>query len=137
MFAGTGALGLEAMSRGAAATLFVEKNRRAAEQIEHLIEEFGCAAGRCLIADALRVNYSAFDPFDIVFVDPPFDGPDPADLCTLLEQSGALAEPAWVYIETPARRGLPVLPHNWTMLREGRAGQVCYGLAERSALRQR
>ena len=137
MFAGTGALGLEALSRGAAAVSFVEKNRRAAGQIEDLASEFGCANARCITADATKLDYSNYGPFDVVFVDPPFDGPDQADLCTLLEESGALAEPALVYIEAPARRGLPELPDNWTMLREGKAGQVCYGLAERSALRRR
>ena len=136
LFAGTGVLGLEALSRGAAGVWFVEKNRLAAGRIQEVLDELDCPNAQCIVADATRLDYANYGPFDLVFVDPPFDGPEQADLCTLLDESGALAEPALVYIEAPARRGLPVLPQSWTMLREGKAGQVCYGLAERRSPRR-
>ncbi len=139
-FAGTGVLGLEALSRGAAAAVLVERNREVADEIARQLDLLEADQAELLCADARQLNLAAHGPFDVVFVDPPFlpadsaeADPGLADLCTLLETSGALAAPAWIYLETGKKQALPTLPDNWRLLREKTAGQVRYALAERSS----
>jgi len=132
MFAGTGALGMEALSRGAATAVFVDRDRRVAEQLREILADLGCQDAKVLVADAERLVYSALGTFDIVFLDPPFGATDLTVLCTLLESSGALAEGAHIYIEMNRRQPLPDVPAGWTVIREQTAGQVRFALAERN-----
>ncbi len=132
MFAGTGALGFEALSRGAAAVVFIERDRRAADQIRAILTELGCPSATLMVADAARLRYTGMGPFDIVFLDPPFGATDLTVLCKLLESSGALAEGAHIYLEMNRRQSLPDVPSGWTIIREQMAGQVRYALAERT-----
>ncbi len=137
LFAGTGVLGLEALSRGAAAAVLVERNRAVADEIAGQIAILEATHAKLLHADALRVDLAVHGPFDVVFLDPPFvaadagAGLDLADLCTLLESSGALANPCRIYIEMDRNRALPTMPSNWRTVREKTAGKVRYALAER------
>jgi 16S rRNA (guanine966-N2)-methyltransferase len=132
MFAGTGALGLEALSRGAAAVVFIERDRRAADQIRAMLTELACLSATVTVADAARLSYTGMGPFDIVFLDPPFGATDLTVLCKLLESSGALAEGAHIYLEMNRRQSLPDVPSGWSIIREQMAGQVRYALAERT-----
>ncbi|HJP05155.1 MAG: 16S rRNA (guanine(966)-N(2))-methyltransferase RsmD [Chromatiales bacterium] len=129
MFAGTGALGIEAWSRGAGYITFVEQDRQAAKQLGIRLEEFGIT-GELRKADALQLHYGNLGPFDIVFLDPPFQGPDLANLCTLLESSGGLSASALIYMEMHRKTPLPELPAGWTVKKEQTAGQVRFALAE-------
>jgi 16S rRNA (guanine966-N2)-methyltransferase len=142
LFAGSGVLGLEALSRGAAYAVLVERNRAVAEEIAGQIDALDAATAQIVCADARRFDFAAHGPFDVVFLDPPFDpvdknragpGLDLADLCTLLERSGSLANPCRIYLEMDRDHGLPSLPPNWQTVREKAAGKVRYALAERSA----
>jgi len=139
LFAGTGVLGLEALSRGAAAAVLVERNRAVADEIAEQITLLEADGAELVCADARRFNLAARGPFDVVFLDPPFDaadageGLDLADLCTLLETSGALANPCRIYLEMDRDQALPSLPPNWRITREKTAGKVRYALAERVA----
>lgn len=130
LFAGTGALGLEALSRGAAAAVFVERSPAAALAIEDSLARLGGRGGRVVAGDALRFLAGAPEPFDVVFLDPPFGDFALGDLCKLLEQ-GWLGENARVYLEMPASEPVPPLPPRWELLREKTAGQVRYALAAR------
>ncbi len=138
-FAGTGVLGLEALSRGAATAVLVERNPQVAGEIGRQIDALRADHAELVCADALQLQLNKYGPFDVVFVDPPFvkaaDGETPesslADLCTLLESSGALAPQAFIYLETDRKQPLPTLPDNWQLKREKTAGQVRYALAER------
>lgn len=132
LFAGTGALGLEALSRGAAEAVFVDQNRRAADQLREILRDLSCQHARVVVADAQRLAYAAMGSFDIVFLDPPFGTTDLQVLCKLLESSGALAEGAHIYMEMNRRQTLPELPATWTIIREQTAGQVRFALAERN-----
>jgi 16S rRNA (guanine966-N2)-methyltransferase len=132
LFAGTGALGLEALSRGAAAAVFVDQDRRAADQLREMLRDLGCQDARVVVADAQRLAYAALGCFDIVFLDPPFGTTDLQVLCKLLESSGALAEGAHIYMEMNRRQTLPEVPATWTIVREQTAGQVRFALAERN-----
>jgi 16S rRNA (guanine966-N2)-methyltransferase len=71
------------------------------------------------------------EPFDIVFLDPPFSDQTLPQLCALLESRGWLAPGAFIYLEAPAASGEPVLPEGWTLYRSKRAGEVGYHLARR------
>lgn len=130
LFAGTGALGLEAMSRGAGYAMFVEHDAPAAEQLERNIAELECGQADVVTGDALRFLNSVPEPFDIVFLDPPFGEMDLGNLCTLLGR-GWLADGAYVYIETSRHAGLSELPSDWVVERDKTAGQVIFALARK------
>jgi 16S rRNA (guanine966-N2)-methyltransferase len=130
LFAGSGALGLEALSRGAAQATFVEQDRRAAEAIEALASEWREAAAQVVGADALGwlMRAAGDTPFDIVMLDPPFDSALLAAAARALADAGLLAADARIYIEHRARDPLPALPDGWRNIRDGRAGEVGYHL---------
>ena len=72
LFAGTGALGLEALSRGAAHVTFVDNNLAAVQQIKHVLTRFGADNADVLHSDVTRGLSAPALPYDIVFLDPPF-----------------------------------------------------------------
>jgi len=132
LFAGTGALGLEALSRGARQACFVEVQPALALALEQLLARLGCGPGRASVAcrDALHYLAGPPEPFDLVFLDPPFGAMDLGRLCTLLD-GGWLADGAFIYLEMAREASLPPLPAGWKLLREKEAGQVRYALARR------
>jgi 16S rRNA (guanine966-N2)-methyltransferase len=127
LFAGSGALGLEALSRGAMAVTFVEQDRRAAAAIEAVTREWQETAAQVVCSDALGwLERGTAARFDIAFLDPPYDA-------NLLAAAAAALNPrlnadARVYLERRARDPLPGLPAKWKELRAGRAGEVGYHL---------
>ena len=130
LFAGSGALGLEALSRGAAQVTFIEKDRRAALALEALTREWQESAASIVCADALAwlAMPAEAAPFDIVFLDPPYDAQLLSAVAAALVKSGRLALDARVYLERRARDEMPALPDGWRSLRDGRAGEVGYHL---------
>jgi 16S rRNA (guanine966-N2)-methyltransferase len=130
LFAGTGALGIEAISRGAASAWFVERDETVAGHLEGELTRLQINRDRLVRADAIRFLEGAPKAFDIVFLDPPFDGYDLANLCKLLEQ-GWLAPGAHIYFEMHRKRDLPLLSNDWRIVRDKSAGQVRYALAQR------
>ncbi|MBK5969627.1 16S rRNA (guanine(966)-N(2))-methyltransferase RsmD [Thiorhodovibrio winogradskyi] len=130
VFAGSGALGFEALSRGAGQVVMLERNARVAHQLSANARLLSADGLDIREADSLRWLASAEPtPFDIVFLDPPF-----AEhlLPATLEQLSVrpwLTSTARVYVETDAREPLPDLPSGWEWLREKTAGQVRFGLA--------
>lgn len=134
LFAGSGALGLEALSRGAAHVEFVDAAPRVIRAIrEHLavLREAGKAAAHA--ADVLAfLRTPPVRPFDIAFLDPPYAAGLLAPACAALESRGWLAPGARIYLEHAAGEDRPPLPPGWEFLREKRAGQVAYCLAARN-----
>jgi 16S rRNA (guanine966-N2)-methyltransferase len=130
LFAGSGALGLEALSRGAAQVTFVERDRRAAAAIGEIIEQWREPAAMVVCADARAwlAQSGGETPFDIVFLDPPFDAGLLAEAAGALSANRRLAPGARVYLERRAREPLTGLPDDWRELRAGRAGEVGYHL---------
>ena len=130
LFAGTGALGLEALSRGAARVDFVEADARLADNLRTNLTRLKQTA-TVHRADALQFVAIAAASYDLVFLDPPFA----ADLWTqaaqALETHARLAPRAWIYVESPAGE-IPLIPVGWAMHREGRAGAVRYALYRRA-----
>jgi 16S rRNA (guanine966-N2)-methyltransferase len=128
LFAGSGALGLEALSRGAAHVTFVEHDAAAAQALRALLREWQARDVRVERADALRYLAGDVQPFDIVFLDPPFASELLGRAAALLEQRHWLRAGARIYVECAARVGLPSLPPAWQLLKAKQAGEVGYHL---------
>ena len=121
LFAGSGALGLEALSRGAAQVDFVELNRRAADTLQQQLQLLQAEGGQVHHSSAADFLARAQAQYDIVFVDPPFAGDLWRETLSALEPH--LAEGALIYVETPRDMALS-LPEGWRTVKEKRAGQV-------------
>ena len=136
LFAGSGALGFEALSRGAGEVVFVERDAVSARAIRDMLAQLRCDRGRVEQLDAfawLERRPPASKPFDVVFLDPPYGEALLSVLAEKLECGGWLAPGAWIYLEDAAARGEPPLPAGWTLLRSKRAGDVGYHLARRGS----
>nr|WP_298414960.1 16S rRNA (guanine(966)-N(2))-methyltransferase RsmD [uncultured Halomonas sp.] len=131
LFAGTGALGLEALSRGAQDALFVEANAKVANTLRTNLLTLD-ASGQVITRDALAFLNGPPQPFDIVFLDPPFRQGLASDACSLLEQRGWLSDEAWIYVETEAALALEA-PTTWKLHREVIAGESHGRLYQRTA----
>ena len=131
LFAGSGALGLEALSRGAREVTMVEQERSAAAQIRQHLQTLNCTNGKVDSSDVLRFLQAAGTPHDLIFIDPPYRLNLLAPCCQLLEQNGWLTEHAYIYLEDRAKNGAPELPSHWQLLRSKKAGEVGYHLAQR------
>lgn len=125
-FAGTGALSLEAASRGAARVLAVERDRELADALRERAAQWGAGAVEVINGDATSVLAGPAESFDIVFLDPPFGSSHVASTCRLLSR-GWLAPGALIYVETDAGED-PDVPGEWLLYRERRAGQVAFRL---------
>lgn len=131
LFAGTGALGIEALSRGAAAVDFVEADPRLADDLRANLARLKQTA-RVHGGEALAFVRTTDACWDIVFVDPPFAADLWGATAQALEQQPRLSPEAWIYVEFPANT-VPQLPENWRLHREGRAGAVRFALYRRLA----
>ena len=128
LFAGSGALGLEALSRGAAHVTFVEQDAAAVRELRARLDEWHAGDARVERADALRYLAGAARPFDIVFLDPPFASGLLTRAAALLEERHWLRDGALIYLECAARELLPALPGSWRVLKAKQAGEVGYHL---------
>ncbi|MET0088954.1 MAG: 16S rRNA (guanine(966)-N(2))-methyltransferase RsmD [Candidatus Thiodiazotropha sp.] len=131
LFSGSGALGIEAASRGAAEVVMVDSASVVVRQLDENRQNLGLEQLRIIRADALQWLEQEPTAFDIVFLDPPFSANLLEPICRKLSQ-GWLKNHAHVYLEDPASRGMPLLPDGWELLKDKQAGQVSYGLARAS-----
>jgi 16S rRNA (guanine966-N2)-methyltransferase len=134
LFAGSGALGLEALSRGAASCWFIDSAGAASRQIQQHLATLQCSTGHAITADTtawLKAKPAAAPTFHLIFLDPPFRQGLLNDCCALLEQNNWLSANALIYLESAADEALPALPANWLLHRDKRAGQVAYRLFRR------
>ena len=128
--AGTGALGLEALSRGASETVFVERSPIAVRALQANVESLGATGAEILNADARDfLAGSDATPFDIVFLDPPFKAELHDELCRLLQKKNWLAANARIYIESDKDQPEVKVPEGWRVLKSKTAGNVRYMLA--------
>ena len=128
LYAGSGALGLEALSRGAREVVFVDRDPRVVRHIRAALAAFGSKAGLVSRADAAVFLRAPGEPFDIVFLDPPFDAGALPALVTAIVRHGWVRPGGLLYLEAPAIERVPTLPHGWTVHRSKRAGEVGYHL---------
>lgn len=127
LFAGSGALGFEAASRGARRVVMVERDPAVFRALAESRETLGAAAVELKKADALEFLRADGGVYDVVFLDPPFEDEYWPRLEPLLPRH--LAPGALVYLES-ARP--PVLAPGWKAWRQDRAGQVAYQLLKRT-----
>lgn len=133
LFAGSGALGLEAASRGAAEVVLVDSDPDVTRTLQEQVQLLDAGQVRVIHADGSLYLRGQGQAFDVVFLDPPY-ADDLLPACIRqLEAGGWLADEAWIYIEAERSREL-VLPDNWQIYRSKSAGQVGYHLARRAAL---
>ncbi len=131
LFAGTGALGLEALSRGASDVVFVEQSAIAARQLRTNIDLLDASGANVLQQDAMGFLKSRpGQRFDVVFVDPPFALDAIEETCRLLAATGHLSDDALVYLEDDRSRDEPDLPEGWQVLKNKTTGNVRYMLVQ-------
>lgn len=128
LYAGSGALGFEAASRGAAEVVLVEKDLRAVESMRRQARALGASQIQVVHADVRHWLQGEATPFDIVFLDPPYGGDDLGAVCGLLAGSRWLAPEALIYLESRGSLESLPLPPEWQILRRQKAGQVRYHL---------
>lgn len=127
--AGTGALGLEALSRGAAQCVFVEKSTLAVATLRTNIAQLAATGASIHTIDARSyLQQPGAGPFDIVFLDPPYAANLLPELCRLLDAAAMLTDDARVYIEEDRATAACELPPQWQVLKTANAGNVRYSL---------
>jgi len=132
LFAGSGALGLEAVSRGAAHATLIERDPQLVRNLQAAVARLQAADQASVVqADALRWLQGAADQqADLVFIDPPFADGLWQDALAQLPRH--LAADAWLYLESPAGHA-PLLPPAWMLHREGGSREVRFALYRRTA----
>jgi len=134
LFAGTGALGLEAASRGAGSVVLVEKNSAVVSSLERSVDLLHALSVRVEQRDAFAwLTACALQSLDIAFVDPPFDEGLGPQVMAALETSGCLREGGFVYFETAADGRAVVPPAGWSTHREKTLGRVRMQLFRRQS----
>ena len=130
LFAGSGALGIEALSRGAAEVILVEQNPLVAATLRTGLTQLGANHhGQVVQTDAIAYLQGPSRPFDLVFLDPPFHKDWVPRCCVLLQERGWLTTASRIYLETEAGFAVQSLPPTWELVRTRQAGQVGYHLA--------
>ena len=135
LFAGSGSLGFEAASRGAASVTMVEIDASLVSRLRNECERLGAVGIDIVRSDSLEWLRHAKGRFDIVFLDPPFSTPLLERSCRSLSACACLAPDALLYLECERARGSPPLPEGFELFRAGRAGEVRYHLARRRPCR--
>ena len=134
LFAGSGAVFLEALSRGAASGLALDSSNVAISSLREHLGTLRCTVGQAQTADALRyLESQPATPFDLAFLDPPFNQNLLPAACALLEERGWLADNAWIYTESETAPSTLGLPGTWRLHREQKSGRVYYALWQRMA----
>lgn len=129
LFAGSGALGLEALSRGAAACDFVDNSNAVTAQIQDQLKTLEAELlGQCVTSNAENFLQGATQPYDVVFLDPPFAEAVTTSICAALDTESLLNQDAHVYIETSAAEPPPEVPSTWKLYRDKQAGGVAFRL---------
>lgn len=130
LFAGSGALGFEAASRGAASVILVETNQQAVTQLKQHQSLLSAPQIEVVHSTAESFLTKTTTSFDVVFMDPPFEVRSWAATAQQLTQKNLLRSGSRIYVEYPRKQTPPELPDNWHLLREKHAGDVTYCLFE-------
>lgn len=129
LFAGSGALGLEALSRGAARATLVDHTPALAKALRDNLRLLKSEGGEVVCSDVESyLRQRTRPPFDIVFMDPPFRQGWLEKLFTLLDEQAWIKPGGWVYVEHESELPTPVVPASWRLHRQKSAGQVTYSL---------
>lgn len=126
LYAGTGALGIEALSRGARRAVFIEREARARRAIRENLGRLGVERlARVEPGDVPeRIRRGGLGTFDLVLADPPYDDPEPGGLLVILDTAGLVRPRGRVVLEQDAGTASPRVPAGWTEAREARYGRT-------------
>ena len=129
LFAGSGALGMEALSRGAAQATLVDHTPALAKALRDNLRLLGTSKGDVACQDVEQFLARRDGPgYDIVFMDPPFRQGWLERLIPLLDAQQWVTPGGWIYVEHESERALPAVPASWHLHRQKSAGQVSYCL---------
>lgn len=131
LFAGSGILGIESASRGAASVDLVESNPQVAEKLHRCVEDIKLDKVRVHNLSAVRFLDKMNGKYDVVFLDPPYGEGLLENSCRILEKNALLADNAHIYMESEQRLTARDIPHKWKIVRAKKAGRVFYHLALR------
>lgn len=136
LFAGSGALGFEALSRGASEVVMVDASRIVTTALRQQLAKL--EVKQATVYEAHIPEQWPFPPrpFDIIFLDPPFQEAILLPTCFSLEENGFLADNAYIYLESGAEVTQQDLPASWELIKAKKAGQVWYHLAQRNNLKK-
>ena len=124
LFTGSGALGLEALSRGAASVVLLDRDPHVISTLRKHLVTLNAQGATLHQQSALDYLQGEASPFDVIFLDPPFRQGLLEPVLGLLSSRGWLAPGARVYIEQESEQAMVPLPEGWELLRELKAGQV-------------
>jgi 16S rRNA (guanine966-N2)-methyltransferase len=128
LYAGSGALGLEALSRGAARVVFVDRSPVVLRHLTATLARLETTAGETVGLDAVSYLEGPVVPFDVVFLDPPYRQGLLAPVLARLVDRGWVTPGASIYLEHEAEAPAPVPPPGWQLFRSAAAGRVRYHL---------
>ena len=132
LFAGSGALGFEAASRGAKSVIQVENNALACRALKENAIALAADQIKIVQMDVFRYLAGDAEPFDVVFIDPPFAMGLAVQTCQWLEEKGWLSKQAKIYVEAESTLKLDGMPENWRLLKSKVAGEVGYHLFQQT-----
>ncbi|NOV31425.1 16S rRNA (guanine(966)-N(2))-methyltransferase RsmD [Methylomonas sp. ZR1] len=133
LYAGSGALGVEAASRGAKHVVQVENNPGSCQKLRENIAKLAATQIEVVQQDVGQFLNAPAQPFDLVFLDPPFGQGLIGQTCRLLDAQGWLADYAKIYLECERKRPLDDLPAGWRLLKAKTAGEVSYHLLQKQS----
>lgn len=134
LFAGSGALGFEAVSRGAAALTQVDSSHTVCTTLRRNAVTFGLTQVQVIHSDVLRLlRQPPVQTYDVVFLDPPFHREFVTAVCQALEAMGWLNPTAHIYVEAETHWNAAAVPPLWQLYREGVAGAVAFRLYRRTS----
>ena len=130
LFSGSGALGIEALSRGAEITTFIESDFETANCLEKNLQTLNAGNGKVVRANAISwlESQKNIEPFEFVFLDPPCKKNLLLDSISLLESNYMITDNGKIYIETEVENNLRQLPPTWRLRQKKQAGRVSYCL---------
>jgi 16S rRNA (guanine966-N2)-methyltransferase len=136
LFAGSGALAIEALSRGASEVDLVDADRKVCDRLRDNLRELNLAQARVHQSRALdwiQAQSGHVKAYQLVFLDPPYDSDCLPEAAESLHSSGLLADSAMIYLEHASALSSAAMPADWVQLKAKKAGQVYYYLYTKSA----
>ncbi|MEL6722520.1 MAG: 16S rRNA (guanine(966)-N(2))-methyltransferase RsmD [Pseudomonadota bacterium] len=130
LFAGSGVLGFEALSRNASQVVFVERNKNSITQLKNNLKNLKISEKQAQVFHTDSFDYlkRSQDSFDLIFLDPPFSGNLICDFFNQINNFSCLNHLKWIYLEQTVKKNWPVLPEPWYWYRQKVAGQVKFSL---------